>query len=80
MRNTVILGLVFAASVGMIDQSNLAAVPTARVASESTIAIQPVQEYFLPFESNGKGNRPGLLPRERMTHLGTRFWHDGPEW
>jgi hypothetical protein len=32
----------------------------------------------LPFASDDKGNRPGMLPRERMTHLGTDFGMMGP--
>jgi hypothetical protein len=46
--------------------------PTAKV------AIQPVEEYFVPFDIEPKGNRPGLTPRERVTHLGTDFGFMGP--
>src|SRR5690349_15270830 len=78
MRNTGFVGIILAAGLGMIDYPNSAAARASKAASESAIAVQPVEEYFLPFVSDGKGNRPGMLPRERMTHLGTDFGMMGP--
>jgi hypothetical protein len=68
------IALVVFAAVGRRTEGGAAADPP----PAPIVAVQPVEEYFAPFEPDPKERQPGLPPRERITHLGTDFGPMGP--
>jgi hypothetical protein len=78
MRTCLIAGFVGAATIGLLNSMDAAAGISPEPTIQKAVAIQPVAEYFLPFTTETHGNRPGLTPKERMTHLGTDFGMMGP--
>jgi hypothetical protein len=72
----VAVALVFAVCIAISHPSGQSSAADSPLAAKTM--IQPVEEYFSPFQIDPKGNRPGLPPRERITHLGTDYGFMGP--